>query len=91
MVAALVCALVASGVLAARARGADPTKCGRFAAQSVKRAGHTDAAFVRYLTWLDGYLAQRRCSDPEVRSALRAALREYRQHMHANEPVHTWS
>src|SRR3954447_9058449 len=23
--------------------------------------------------------------------ALRAALREYRQHMHANEPVHTWS
>src|SRR4051812_34552677 len=38
-VAALVCALVASGVLAARARGADPSRCERFAAESVQRAG----------------------------------------------------
>jgi acyl-CoA thioesterase-1 len=38
-VAALVCALVATGVLSARARGANLTRCERFAAESVKRAG----------------------------------------------------
>jgi acyl-CoA thioesterase-1 len=38
-VAALVCAMVATGVLSARARGASPTRCERFAADSVKRAG----------------------------------------------------
>jgi acyl-CoA thioesterase-1 len=35
---ALVAALLVSGVLAARARGADPSKCERFASASVKRA-----------------------------------------------------
>ncbi len=38
-VAALVCALVATGVLANRARGAGLTRCERFAAGSVERAG----------------------------------------------------
>src|SRR3954451_4714961 len=37
-VAALVCALVATGVLANRARGAGLTRCERFAPDSVKRA-----------------------------------------------------
>src|SRR4051812_4625945 len=38
-VAALVCALVATGVLATRARGANLSRCERFAAASVERAG----------------------------------------------------
>jgi acyl-CoA thioesterase-1 len=38
-VLALLCALVASGLLAARARGAGASRCERFAAASVARAG----------------------------------------------------
>jgi hypothetical protein len=44
----------------------------------VERAGQLDAAFLRYLTWLEGYLAQQKVTDAEVRSALRGALRQYR-------------
>ena len=45
---------------------------------TVKQAGQTDAAFKRYLSWLEGYLSQQRVADPDVRAALRAALRQYR-------------
>jgi glycosyltransferase involved in cell wall biosynthesis len=43
-----------------------------------KRAGQSDAAFERYLLWLEGYLVQQRVRDPEVWAAFRQALREHR-------------
>ena len=46
--------------------------------QLVAAAGDSAAAFETYLTWLEGYLQQQSVSDPEVWSALRAALRPYR-------------
>lgn len=46
--------------------------------QLVAAAGQADAAFATYLTWLEGYLRRQDVSDPEVWSALRAALRPYR-------------
>jgi hypothetical protein len=48
------------------------------ACHTVQQAGQSDAAFLRYLTWLEAYLAQQNVADAEVWSALRAALRQYR-------------
>jgi glycosyltransferase involved in cell wall biosynthesis len=48
------------------------------ACHTVERAGQLDAAFLRYLTWLDAYLDQEQVSEPDVRAALRGALRQYR-------------
>ncbi len=48
------------------------------ACHSVQRAGQMHAAFLRYLTWLEAYLAEQRVDDREVWSALRGAVREYR-------------
>ncbi len=48
------------------------------ACQTVGRAGETEAAFLRYLEWLERYLVQQSVSDPELWSALRKALRRYR-------------
>jgi len=48
------------------------------ACHRVERAGQLDAASLRYLSWLEAYLAQRRVSDADVRAALRGALRPYR-------------
>ncbi len=48
------------------------------ACHTVQRAGQLDAAFLRYLTWLEAYLAQQNITDAGVRTALRDALRRYR-------------
>jgi len=48
------------------------------ACHTVQRAGQLDAAFLRYLSWLDAYLAAQRVADGDVRIALRAALRQHR-------------
>jgi glycosyltransferase involved in cell wall biosynthesis len=48
------------------------------ACHTVARAGQLNATFVRYLTWLDAYLAERRIDDAELRAALRRALRLHR-------------
>jgi glycosyltransferase involved in cell wall biosynthesis len=44
----------------------------------VARAGQSDAAFQRYLNWLETYLSAQTVVDPGVRAALRKALRPYR-------------
>ena len=46
--------------------------------QSVARAGQLDAAFGRYLDWLEAYLAREGVTDPELRAAMRNALRRHR-------------
>jgi glycosyltransferase involved in cell wall biosynthesis len=46
--------------------------------RTVERAGRTQAAFERYLTWLEAYLTQKQIADPAVWSALRHALRRTR-------------
>ena len=56
-VAALVCALVATGVLSARARGANLTKCERFAAASVQRAGMVTGSGERVVVVGDSWSA----------------------------------
>jgi hypothetical protein len=56
-----------------RYRQHDNSSCSRAA-----RAGETQAAFERYLTWLESYLEARHVTDPAVWSALRRALRPYR-------------
>ncbi len=48
------------------------------ACHTVERAGQMHAAFLRYLTWLETYLARHKVEDREVRAALRSALRQYR-------------
>ena len=48
------------------------------ACHTVQRAGQADAAFERYLCWLEGYLWRQRVSDAEVWAALRGALRQRR-------------
>jgi glycosyltransferase involved in cell wall biosynthesis len=48
------------------------------ACHTVERAGQLDAAFLRYLTWLEAYLAQQRVVDAELAAALHGALRQYR-------------
>jgi glycosyltransferase involved in cell wall biosynthesis len=50
----------------------------RSACHLVQRAGQSDAAFERYLCWLEGYLWQQRVTDAEVWAALRGALRRLR-------------
>ena len=44
----------------------------------VERAGQSDAAFDRYLTWLEAYLTDERVDDRELWQALRFALWRYR-------------
>jgi acyl-CoA thioesterase-1 len=56
-VAALVCSLVATGVLAARARGAELSRCDRFAADSVKRAGMVTGSGERVVVVGDSWAA----------------------------------
>jgi hypothetical protein len=46
--------------------------------QTIARAGQLDAAFERYLNWLETYLALEAVGDPAVWTALRKALRPYR-------------
>jgi hypothetical protein len=46
--------------------------------RTVARAGQTDAAFKRYLDWLETYLAAEGVVDPAVWTALRKAQRPYR-------------
>jgi glycosyltransferase involved in cell wall biosynthesis len=46
--------------------------------QTVARAGQLDAAFEKYLTWLESYIAAQPDVDPTVRSAVRRALRRHR-------------
>jgi len=46
--------------------------------QIVARAGQLDAAFGRYLEWLDAHLAREGVTDPELRAAMRNALRRHR-------------
>ena len=46
--------------------------------RTVERAGQSDAAFLRYLTWLEAYVAERGIADAELLAALQAALRRYR-------------
>jgi hypothetical protein len=46
--------------------------------RTVAREGQTDAAFQRYLNWLETYLSLEANVDPAVRTALRKALRRYR-------------
>jgi glycosyltransferase involved in cell wall biosynthesis len=50
--------------------------------RTVARAGQMEAAFLRYLTWLEGYVAQPRVGDPaldaDLHAALQAALWRYR-------------
>jgi glycosyltransferase involved in cell wall biosynthesis len=43
------------------------------ACRSVARAGQAQAAFARYLTWLEAYLASEHVTDPDVWTALRSA------------------
>ena len=64
---ALVAALVASGVLAARARGAGPAKCEKFAAASVKRAAMVTGSGERVVVVGDSWSAGLGLDDP-VRS-----------------------
>lgn len=56
-IAALVCALVAAGVLATRARGAGLSRCDRFAADSVKRAGMVTGSGERVVVVGDSWSA----------------------------------
>jgi acyl-CoA thioesterase-1 len=56
-VAALVCVLVATGVLATRARGAGVSRCDRFAADSVKRAGMVTGSGERVVVVGDSWSA----------------------------------
>jgi acyl-CoA thioesterase I len=56
-VAALVCALVGAGVLSARARGADLSRCQRFAAGSVQRAGMVTGSGERVVVIGDSWSA----------------------------------
>jgi glycosyltransferase involved in cell wall biosynthesis len=44
----------------------------------VARAGQSEAAFERYLNWLESYLSSEAVDDPDVRAALRKAMRPYR-------------
>lgn len=44
----------------------------------VSRAGESDAALLRYLEWLEGYLTQKSVRDPDLWRALRKALRPFR-------------
>jgi hypothetical protein len=46
--------------------------------RTVARAGGADAAFERYLNWLETYLSLQRVVDPAVWAALRKAWRPYR-------------
>ena len=48
------------------------------ACHTVERAGQSQAAFERYLLWLEAYLVQQRVQDADVWAALRKALRPYR-------------
>jgi hypothetical protein len=48
------------------------------ACHTVERAGQLDAAFARYLTWLEAYLSAQRVTDAELWTALRGALRRFR-------------
>jgi glycosyltransferase involved in cell wall biosynthesis len=48
------------------------------ACHTVERAGRMNAAFLAYLTWLEGYVAEQRVTDADLHAALRAALRRYR-------------
>jgi glycosyltransferase involved in cell wall biosynthesis len=50
----------------------------RSACRTVERAGQSDAAFERYLSWLEAYLWQQRVADTAVWAALRGALRRFR-------------
>jgi hypothetical protein len=49
--------------------------------RTVARAGQTDAAFARYLNWLETYLSQEAVVDSDVWKALRKALRPHRHPM----------
>jgi glycosyltransferase involved in cell wall biosynthesis len=42
------------------------------------RTGQSDAAFERYLLWLEGYLVTQRVGDADVWAAFRGALRQHR-------------
>jgi glycosyltransferase involved in cell wall biosynthesis len=46
--------------------------------QTVARAGELDAAFGRYLDWLEAYLARQGATDAELLTAMRNALRRHR-------------
>jgi hypothetical protein len=46
--------------------------------RTVARAGQTEAAFERYLTWLETYISEQRIDDPAVHASLQRALRPYR-------------
>jgi glycosyltransferase involved in cell wall biosynthesis len=48
------------------------------ACRTVERAGQLDAAFLRYLSWLEAYLDEQRVVDADLRAALRGALSQYR-------------
>ena len=48
------------------------------ACHTVNRAGQLDAAFERYLCWLEDYLLRQQVADAEVWGALRGALRQFR-------------
>ena len=48
------------------------------ACHTVERAGQLDAAFLRYLTWLEAYVSEQRVTDAGLHAALRKALRRYR-------------
>jgi hypothetical protein len=48
------------------------------ACHTEQRAGRLDAAFARYLTWLERYLEEQGVTDAELRAALRGALRPFR-------------
>ena len=48
------------------------------ACHTVAREGQSTATFVRYLRWLEAYLAEQRIEDAELWRALRGALRRYR-------------
>ena len=49
------------------------------ACHTVARAGQSDAAFERYLCWLEAYLLQQAVDDRDLWVALRKALRRYRR------------
>lgn len=48
------------------------------ACHTVQQDGQMDAAFLRYLTWLEAYVTGQRVADADVLAALRGALRPYR-------------
>ena len=56
-----------------RYRQHDDSSCRR-----VERAGHSEAAFERYLTWLETYVTEERVGDRELWRAVRSASRRYR-------------